>query len=63
MVQPTSARPPGKNAPAQDVSTRELPYLFDEPGGEYERSLIHPPNKLPVIHMYLCSPLRRGSHA
>jgi len=42
------ARPPGINAPAQGVSMRELPYLFDEPGGECERSLIHPPNAHPA---------------
>jgi len=40
---------------------RDLSYLFDEPGGEYEKSLIHPPNSSLVIRMYVCSPLRRGS--
>jgi hypothetical protein len=60
MVPSASARPSGTSAPAQGVSTRDLPYLFDEPGGEYERSLIHPPNRSPVIRMYICSPLRRG---
>jgi hypothetical protein len=60
-VPSTRPRPPGINALAQGVSTRELPYLFDEPGGEYERSLVHPPNRSPVVRMYICSPLRRGS--
>jgi len=63
MAPSTSARLPGTNALARGVSTRDLPYLFDEPGGEYEKSLIHPPNSSPVIRMYVCSPLRRGSQA
>ena len=63
MVPSTSARPPGTNVLAQGVSTRDLPYLFDELGGEYKKSLIHLPNRLPIIHKYLCLPLRRGSQA
>jgi hypothetical protein len=63
MVPSASARPPGTNVLAQGVSTRDLPYLFDELGGEYEKSLIHLPNRLPIIHKYVCLPLRRGSQA
>jgi hypothetical protein len=62
-VPSASTRPPGTNAPAQGVSTRDLPYLFDEPGGEYERSFIHPSIGSPVICMCICSPLSRGSQA
>jgi hypothetical protein len=63
MVPSASTWPPVTNALVQGVSTRELPYLFDEPGGEHKKSLIHPPNRSPIIRMYVCLPFSRGSQA
>ena len=51
-VPSANARLLERNAPAKGGSTRKLPCLFDEPGGECERSLIHPPNI--ARNMYVC---------
>jgi hypothetical protein len=53
---PSHSHKPGhqkQSAGLGRVSTRQLSYLFDEPGGEYERFPICPPDESPTIHMYV----------